>query len=83
MADPPSFCLACATQLTFIHSGLPGEIDVTAHSLDTPEPVPLTAPHVRIASKLPRVYLAEVSRATITIISAVRSAAAGLLAAVA
>jgi hypothetical protein len=53
-----SFCPDCGTQLTFVHSELPDEIDVTTCSLDAPESVPPTD-HVRTASGLPWIHLAD------------------------
>ncbi|WP_084069488.1 GFA family protein [Paraburkholderia heleia] len=53
-----SFCPDCGTQLTFLHSELPDEIDVTTCSLDIPELVPPTD-HVRTAKSLPWIHLAD------------------------
>jgi len=53
-----TFCPECGTQLTFAHSGLPDEIDVTTCSLDAPESVPPTD-HVRTSSKLSWIQLAD------------------------
>ncbi len=53
-----SFCPDCGTHLTFVHSELPDEIDVTTCSLDVPESVPPTD-HVRTARRLPWIHLAD------------------------
>lgn len=53
-----SFCPDCGTQLTFVHSELPDEIDVTTCSLDAPESVPPTD-HVRTAGRLLWIHLAD------------------------
>jgi len=53
-----SFCPDCGTQLTFVHSELPDEIDVTTCSLDAPESVPPTD-HVRTARRLPWIHLGD------------------------
>lgn len=53
-----SFCPDCGTQLTFVHAGLPDEIDVTTCSLDRPEAVP-PQDHVRMAARLPWIVVAD------------------------
>jgi hypothetical protein len=53
-----SFCPDCGTQLTFLNSESPDEIDVTTCSLDTPESVPPTD-HVRTARMLSWIRLAD------------------------
>ena len=51
-------CERCGTPLTYEHAGRPGEIDVTAVSLDNPVSVRPTA-HIWIEDKLPWVKPAD------------------------
>ena len=60
-SSPPvtrGFCATCGTTLTYAHSSLPGEIDVTIASLDDPA-VLTPACHIWVRDKLPSVVLGD------------------------